>query len=178
MVWVISGALEIARRLRALELRQIELAIARALPPRRFKPRRSVSEPFSIYVMQRPELVQGDLNPWCRSSGQTITLTENGQRDDPKRDSLIRLENSLIRRFNSLLHPQKFPVPMRREFPHKSLDLLPYLASFGCLARPKRSKFPVFSQLAGNLGNFRDEFARDSPLQPRVMQTFGPARAT
>jgi len=52
--------------------------------------------------MQRPELVQGDLNPWCRSSGQTITLTKNGQRDDPKRDSLIRLENSLIRRFNSL----------------------------------------------------------------------------
>ena len=27
----------------------------------------------------------------------------------------------------------------------------------------KRSIFPVFSQLAGNLGNFRDEFARDSP---------------
>ena len=158
MVWVISGALEIARRLRALELRQIELAIARALPPRRFKPRRSVSEPFSIYVMQRPELVQGDLNPWCRSSGQTITLTENGQRDDPKRDSLIRLENSLIRRFNSLSRPQKFPVPMRREFPHKSLDLLPYLASFGCLARPNGENSREFWGL-------EDEFARDCLLQ-------------
>jgi hypothetical protein len=28
---------------------------------------------------------------------------------------------------------------------------------------------PVLSQLAGNLGNFRDEFARDSPLQRRVL---------
>jgi hypothetical protein len=26
-------------------------------------------------------------------------------------------------------------------------------------------KFPVYSQLAGNFGIFRDEFAADSPLQ-------------
>ena len=44
-------------------------------------------------------------------------------------DSLIRVENSLIARFNSLLRRKKFPVPMRREFPRNSLDLLPYLAS-------------------------------------------------
>ena len=42
---------------------------------------------------------------------------------------------------------------MRREFPRNSLDLLPYFASFSGLARPKRSKFPVLSHLAGNLGN-------------------------
>jgi hypothetical protein len=51
-------------------------------------------------------------------------------------DSLIWLENSLIRLFNSLLGRKKFPVPMRREFPRKSLDLLRYLASFGGFARP------------------------------------------
>ena len=44
-------------------------------------------------------------------------------------DSLIRVENSLIARFNSLLRRKKFPVPMRREFPRDLLDLLPYLAS-------------------------------------------------
>src|SRR5215469_3464096 len=32
--------------------------------------------------------------------------------------------------------PQKIPVPMRREFPSKSLDLLRYLASFGGFTRP------------------------------------------
>jgi len=39
------------------------------------------------------------------------------------------VEHSLIARFNSLLRRKKFPVPMRREFPRNSLDLLPYLAS-------------------------------------------------
>jgi hypothetical protein len=39
------------------------------------------------------------------------------------------VENSLIARFNSLLHRKNFPVPMRREFPRNSLDLRLYLAS-------------------------------------------------
>src|ERR1700751_5255342 len=51
--------------------------------------------------------------------------------DDQNQDSLIRVENSLIARFDSLLRRKKFPVPMRREFPRNSLDLLPYLASLG-----------------------------------------------
>jgi len=34
--------------------------------------------------------------------------------------------------------------------------------------------FPVFSQLAGNFGFFRDEFAPDCFLQRRVCETFGP----
>src|SRR5271169_2737173 len=36
----------------------------------------------------------------------------------PMRDSLIRRIISLMVRFNSLLGPNKFPVPMRRELPH------------------------------------------------------------
>src|ERR1700719_4469762 len=35
-----------------------------------------------------------------------------------------------------VLGRKKFPVPMRREFPRKLLDLLPYSASLGGLARP------------------------------------------
>ena len=79
---------------------------------------------------------KGDLNPWCPSYGQTTTLTANGSGTTHNQDSLIRLENSLIARFDSLLGRKKFPVPMRREFPRKLLDLLPYLASLGGLARP------------------------------------------
>src|SRR5690242_20537838 len=55
-------------------------------------------------------------------------------------DSLIRLENSLIARFDSLLGRKKFPVQMRREFPRKLLDMLPYLAPLGGLARPSPSR--------------------------------------
>ncbi len=100
----------------------------------------------------------------CSAAVQAARYRAKCQATTQNQDSLIRVENSLIARFNSLLRRKKFPVPMRREFPYNSLDLLPYLASLSGLARPKRSKFPVFSQLAGNLGNFRDEFARDSPL--------------
>jgi len=42
----------------------------------------------------------------------------------PARDSLIRRKNSLMARFNSLLGGNKFPVPMRREFGRKPLNLL------------------------------------------------------
>ena len=76
---------------------------------------------------------------------------------DPDRDlatariSLIRAESSLMARSNSLLRPKKFPVRARREFPLTGLKLLSNLAHLLGLERPNRPKFPVFSQLAGNL---------------------------
>ena len=49
----------------------------------------------------------GGLTP---TGGKCQATTQN-------QDSLIRVENSLIARFNFLLRRKKFPVPMRREFP-------------------------------------------------------------
>jgi hypothetical protein len=44
---------------------------------------------------------------------------------------------------------------------------VPFFAASEAPPRPESAKFPVFSQIAGNLA-FRDEFAADSPLQRRV----------
>src|ERR1700730_7485855 len=56
-------------------------------------------------------------------------------------------------RFNSLLGPNKFPVPTRRELVRKSLNLAldsePTIHSGG----PCEQNNPVYSQLAGNLGS-------------------------
>ena len=90
---------------------------------------------------------KGEFEPWGRSHGPTTTLTANASGTTQNQDSLIRLENSLIPRLNSLLGRRKFPVPMRREFPRKPLDRHPYLASFGGLAGPN-----------GRNWGFRDEF--------------------
>src|SRR6202022_3142477 len=54
-------------------------------------------------------------------------------------------------RFNSLLGRNKFPVPMRRELARKSLNLA---LDSGRTIHPGgalRTKYPVYSQLAGNL---------------------------
>src|ERR1700730_2905986 len=75
--------------------------------------------------------------------------------------------NSLMCRFNSLLGQNKFPVPVRRELHRKPLNCLLDCEPTGAPRRPRRTKFPVFSQLAGNLGS-RDEFAQDCLLQQRV----------
>jgi hypothetical protein len=68
-------------------------------------------------------------------------------------DSLIKRINSLMSRFNSLLGRNKFPVPMRRELHGKPLNCLLELRADSCTQRPTRRKFPVFSQLAGNLAS-------------------------
>src|ERR1700680_2536369 len=86
-------------------------------------------------------------------------------------------------RFNSLLGPNKFPVPMRRELARKSLNLAldsePTIHSGG----PCEQNTLYISQLAGNLGsetsshttassseesaNSRYRFARDDNCQRR-----------
>jgi hypothetical protein len=107
------------RRLHALTLRQIELADCPSASARTSKLERGYpnhSEHTSCSVMSSSK---GDLNPWCPSYGQTTTVTANGSGTTHNQDSLIRLENSLIARFDSLLGRKKFPVPMRREFPRK-----------------------------------------------------------
>src|ERR1700726_87779 len=82
----------------------------------------------------------------------------------PARDSLIRGKNSLMARINSLQGRIKFPVPMRRELDRKLLYLALHSEPNSRPRRPRRTKFPVFSLLAGNFG-FRDGFARDCLLQ-------------
>ena len=52
---------------------------------------------------------------------------------------------------NSLLGRKKFPVRARREFPNTVFKLLSYLAQFRGPRGSNPTKFPVFSQLAGNL---------------------------
>src|SRR6202011_2149713 len=62
------------------------------------------------------------------------------------RDSLIRRINSLMTRFNSLLGPNKFPVPMRRELARKPLNLMldsePVVALLGLGRAPTRKLAP------------------------------------
>src|SRR5438552_692892 len=70
----------------------------------------------------------------------------------PARDSLIKRINSLMARFNSLLVRNKFPVPARRELNRKPLNLALDSEPIIALEGPRRTKFPVFSQLAGNSG--------------------------
>jgi hypothetical protein len=65
--------------------------------------------------------------------------------------SLIRRIISLMVRFNSLLGRNKFPVPLRRESSRKDLVFAPRFQANSRTRRPRRTKFPVFSQLAGNL---------------------------
>jgi len=50
-----------------------------------------------------------------------------------------------------------------------------FFAAIDALPSLESMKFPVFSLLTGNFGLFRDEFAADSPLQRRVVQTIGSA---
>jgi hypothetical protein len=71
----------------------------------------------------------------------------------PARDSLIRVNISLIGRFNSLLDRIKFPVRIRRELPSKALILFPEFKPLAGLGGLPRTKFLVYSQLAGNLGS-------------------------
>src|SRR6185369_12166802 len=70
-------------------------------------------------------------------------------------------------RFNSLLGPSKFPVPMRSELARKSLNLALDSRPNNPVGGPCEQKYPVYSQLAGNLA-FRDEFAEDCLLQRGV----------
>ena len=88
----------------------------------------------------------------------------------PLWESLIWAKNSLIVRSNSLHGRQKFPARMRRELARKILTWLPFLAAFDAPLTPESTKFPAFSLLAGKIG-FRDGFARDCPLQRRVVRT-------
>src|ERR1700736_6291292 len=82
------------------------------------------------------------------------------------RDSLIRRINSLMTRFNSLLGPNKFPVPMRRELARKSLNLAldaePTIHSGAPV-----NKIPCIFPASREFG-FRDEFAQDCLLHRRV----------
>ena len=58
--------------------------IARALPPRHFKARRSVPEPFSIYILQRHEFVQLGFEPLVPQQRPDHHVNSKCQRDDPK----------------------------------------------------------------------------------------------
>jgi hypothetical protein len=103
---------------------------------------------------------------FLRSVG-TIGFVGKCQNSGREWASLIIAKISLIAQFNSLQGGNKFPVRMRRELARKGSDLMPIFGRDWRAAKPESMKFPVFSQLAGNLG-FRDEFARDCPLQGRV----------
>src|SRR5215471_510210 len=81
----------------------------------------------------------------------------------------MRPKSSLMPPFNSLLGRNKFPVPMRRELPRKVLLSLCYLGPFPRLETQIGANSLFISLLAGNFN--RDEFAPDSLLQRRVMQT-------
>jgi hypothetical protein len=98
------------------------------------------------------------------SAAPVVNLVHGGRSEDleschgsvnrckqrPERDCLIKAEISLMTRSNSLLSHKKFPVRRRREFPSTVLKLLPYLAQTLTRRGPDPTKFPVFSQLAGN----------------------------
>jgi uncharacterized membrane protein YtjA (UPF0391 family) len=69
-----------------------------------------------------------------------------------KQDSRVRAGGSLIAGSNSLLRGQKFPIRLLRELTSNSLNLLvPWVLKTLASGRIEQ-KFPVFSQLAGNLG--------------------------
>ena len=85
----------------------------------------------------------------------------------PARDSLIRVNISLIGRFNSLLDRIKFPVRIRRELPSKALILFPEFKPLAGLGGLPRTKFLVYFPASREFG-FRDEFAQDCLLQRRV----------
>jgi hypothetical protein len=63
---------------------------------------------------------------------------------------MITAETSLIA-LNSLQGRKKFPVRMRRELAHKKLISCPFSLFPRRRQASNRAKFPVFSQLAGNL---------------------------
>src|ERR1700738_3975091 len=83
----------------------------------------------------------------------------------PARESLIRGKNSLMARINSLQGRIKFPVPMRRELDRKLLYLALHSEPMARPRRPRRTKFPVFSQASREFRAFGDGFARDCLLQ-------------
>src|SRR6516164_1121932 len=55
-------------------------------------------------------------------------------------------------RFNSLQGCKKFPAGLRRELA-RATDLAPFFAPFDASLSPESTKFPAFSQPAGNLGS-------------------------
>ena len=84
-------------------------------------------------------------------------------------DSLIKRINSLMSRFNSR---NKFPVPMRRELHGKPLNYLLELRADSCTQRPTRRKFPVFSQLAGNLASETSSLETAPPAKSPLRTCF------
>ena len=75
----------------------------------------------------------------------------------------IRVNISLIGRFNSLLDRIKFPVRIRRELPSKALILFPEFKPLAGLTNKIPCIFPARREFG-----FRDEFAQDCLLQRRV----------
>ena len=84
-------------------------------------------------------------------AGKLSRQRKSPQTQRPEPDCLIRAENSLMTRSNSLLSRKKFPVRARREFPSTVLKLLPYFVPLPSPGGSNPTKFPVLSQLAGNL---------------------------
>jgi hypothetical protein len=103
--------------------------------------------PDGYYRLARPVVPRAELDQLSPTGIQLLSACWPG----PARDSLIRRINSLMARLNSLLGRNKFPVPMRRELPCKLLTPLLNFKLNNLPWRPRRTKFPVFSQLAGGI---------------------------
>ena len=124
-------------------------------------------EPSQVRLIKRPHL-SGAAIPASTSlyhersanasenSSMPGFLRETPRHQGPARNSLMRLINSLIARFNSLFDRNKFPVSNLRELCCSALSLLLNFWPQKVLRGLHRRKFPVNSLLAGNLG-FRDE---------------------
>jgi hypothetical protein len=80
----------------------------------------------------------------------SVSLDPNRTRQKPHFPN--RPEYSLMTRSNTLLRWKKFPVRTRTEFPRIVLKSQPDLAPLLSPRGSNPTKFPVFSQLAGNLG--------------------------
>ena len=79
--------------------------------------------------MWRPVARAGSGGGLAGDEGGSLTLSDKCQATTQNQDSLIRVEKFPDRPIQFPVTSKKFPVPMRREFPCNSLDLLPYLVS-------------------------------------------------
>jgi hypothetical protein len=110
-------------------------------------------------IVSSPEIAGKVLSRRRHSKPGTTSKNPNY---GPNPYSLIKLKNSLIARFHSLLGGKKYPVRSGRELAPKPLT---WLCEFTALPAPHSAAernslyFPA---------DFRDEFAGDSPLQRRV----------
>ena len=83
--------------------------------PSRLAPSRSVSQVVRAQRSAKPARMEG--------ADDAVARRDPCYPAGPTRDSLIKRINSLMARFNSLLGRNKFPVPVRREFRRKPLNL-------------------------------------------------------